>query len=324
MSNTHMTDCGAVLADSIIQTGYTGATRGGYVQDCPKTRYKIALRVGGNGWEALYDQGGDDCGISADNLTDIISIGAMDDGNTTDAERLVDGANELRAWAVRIRDIDRDNEALQECADYLIERADLTVVAGFRQWIKAGRCVCKGEHGLTIWVPVGGKKAVRIEEQGSNESETQEDGVSFVLGTVFDISQTRELTEADEVHGGRARNAARACEPCAAVQAASDKAQARSNAGWLPVPADHVSRHAIMPLPVDHGDVDAAPVGDDSKPEKGKQYSLCALSKTGSWKASEVVEVVESEDTFDPVEIEAEYAGKVAVGAVAGGQLQLL
>ena len=28
-----------------------------------------------------------------------------------------------------------------------------TIVGGFKQWLKAGRCVRKGEHGLSIWVP---------------------------------------------------------------------------------------------------------------------------------------------------------------------------
>jgi hypothetical protein len=35
----------------------------------------------------------------------------------------------------------------------------VSVVGGFRQWIKAGRCVRKGEHGLTIWIPLGAGKA---------------------------------------------------------------------------------------------------------------------------------------------------------------------
>lgn len=120
---TTATDCGSVIAASYIRTGHTGATVNGYIQDFPRTSYKIALRADGSGWEALYDQGGNDCGISSDNLMDIVSIGGMDDSNGTVAEMLVDGAAELDAWADRIRSIDSDSESLGETADYLRERA---------------------------------------------------------------------------------------------------------------------------------------------------------------------------------------------------------
>jgi hypothetical protein len=65
-----------------------------------------------------------------------------------------------------------------------------TIVGGYRQWQKAGRQVRKGEHGLTIWCPTGPKKT--DEESG----ETDTDAVRFILGTVFDISQTDELESA--------------------------------------------------------------------------------------------------------------------------------
>jgi len=120
---THATDCGNMIKASFIQLGSTGATVAGYVQDCPRTRYKIAIRADGSGWEALYDQGGDDCGISSDNLHDIISIGRMDDDCDTVAKALREGASELRLWAARIRAIDEHSEQLAECADYLDERA---------------------------------------------------------------------------------------------------------------------------------------------------------------------------------------------------------
>lgn len=120
---TYATDCGDMIRASYIQTGNTPATVGGYVQQGRGTAYKIALRATGSGWEALYDQGGDDCGISSDNLLDLISIGRMDDSNETVAAALREGARELRAWAERIRAIDTDSEPLAECADYLDARA---------------------------------------------------------------------------------------------------------------------------------------------------------------------------------------------------------
>lgn len=125
------TDCGPMIRASFINCGSTGATRDGYVQNCPKTQYKIALRADGAGWDALYDQGGGDCGISADNLNDIISIGRMDDSCNTVAEALREGASELRAWAGRVRSIDPDSAELAECADYLDDRAgDAEATAG--------------------------------------------------------------------------------------------------------------------------------------------------------------------------------------------------
>jgi hypothetical protein len=57
-----------------------------------------------------------------------------------------------------------------------------SMVGGFKQWIKAGRAVKKGEHGLGIWIPMVGK---------SEEDEAGE--LYFNMGTVFDISQTQEL-----------------------------------------------------------------------------------------------------------------------------------
>lgn len=64
-----------------------------------------------------------------------------------------------------------------------------TVVGGFRQWLKVGRCVRKGEHGISIWVPAGGRKAKK--EDGDTEyAEGAE--TFFIAGTVFDVSQTEE------------------------------------------------------------------------------------------------------------------------------------
>jgi N-terminal domain of anti-restriction factor ArdC len=63
-----------------------------------------------------------------------------------------------------------------------------TIVGGFRQWIKAGRCVVKGQHGCVIWVPIGTK-----DKEGEITERT-----GFVLGTVFDVSQTADLAQREE------------------------------------------------------------------------------------------------------------------------------
>ena len=61
-----------------------------------------------------------------------------------------------------------------------------TVVGGFRQWIKAGRGVRKGEHGYALWVPL--KREAPADGQDGDADETR-----FILGTVFDVSQTQEI-----------------------------------------------------------------------------------------------------------------------------------
>ena len=59
-----------------------------------------------------------------------------------------------------------------------------TVIGGFQQWRKAGRTVSKGQHGFTIWFPVG-------EKNQETDDITAPD--TFFTATVFDISQTEAL-----------------------------------------------------------------------------------------------------------------------------------
>lgn len=66
------------------------------------------------------------------------------------------------------------------------QRDDLTLVAGFKQWMKAGRAVRKGERSIGfIQVPIH-KKA----KEGENK---KSDRPYFKLVSVFDVSQTGEL-----------------------------------------------------------------------------------------------------------------------------------
>lgn len=73
-------------------------------------------------------------------------------------------------------------------------REDLTMVAGFRQWIDAGRVVRKGEHSIgCIMVPINVKDkdasgAVRKNANGEDKTE-----LHFRFVPVFDVSQTDEL-----------------------------------------------------------------------------------------------------------------------------------
>ncbi len=56
----------------------------------------------------------------------------------------------------------------------------VTIVGGYRQWLRAGRQVRKGEHGHIIWFPAG-----KRDQEGDIDEVT-----FYALTTVFDISQT--------------------------------------------------------------------------------------------------------------------------------------
>lgn len=68
------------------------------------------------------------------------------------------------------------------------ERDDLTLVAGFKQWIKAGRVVRKGEHSI-------GFINVPIRKKAKESDEDDKGSLYFRLVPVFDVSQTDELQE---------------------------------------------------------------------------------------------------------------------------------
>jgi hypothetical protein len=69
-----------------------------------------------------------------------------------------------------------------------------SVVGGFKQWLKHGRAVTKGQHGAAIWVPTGCRNdtAPRLDTQTAVPDATGQDR-RFVIGYVFDCSQTEEV-----------------------------------------------------------------------------------------------------------------------------------
>ena len=69
-----------------------------------------------------------------------------------------------------------------------------TILGGFRQWIKAGRAVRKGEHGAAIWCPIGHRQPTDNTDGGEVNADGERPG--FILGTVFDISQTDAIHDA--------------------------------------------------------------------------------------------------------------------------------
>lgn len=91
-----------------------------------------------------------------------------------------------------------EGHALSLCNSMLIalQNPSASVLGGFRQWIKHGRAVRKGEHGCMIWVPIG----VAPDNQGSsspspldNPGDAEAPETRFIIGTLFDISQTDEI-----------------------------------------------------------------------------------------------------------------------------------
>lgn len=77
-----------------------------------------------------------------------------------------------------------------------LQNPGASVLGGFRQWLKVGRAVRKGEHGCMIWIPSTRKVAA---PEGTAEPVNGEatDETRFFIGTLFDISQTQEVETGD-------------------------------------------------------------------------------------------------------------------------------
>ena len=83
-----------------------------------------------------------------------------------------------------------------------------SMVGGFHQWRAKGRKIKKGEHGLMIWIPTG-----RMDEAESTapsaqdcDGEAKDKRAGFIMGTVFDVSQTEPALDGPE-HYHRAADA---------------------------------------------------------------------------------------------------------------------
>ena len=107
------------------------------------------------------------------------TIGAM-----TDAERASLAAS-IMPTTVEGRPLSVHNACL-----IAVQYPTATLVGGFNQWIKAGRAVRKGEHGLMIWAPT------KPRETTTETSESDTEHRNFIMVTVFDVSQTDPLVAA--------------------------------------------------------------------------------------------------------------------------------
>ena len=81
--------------------------------------------------------------------------------------------------------------------DFHLRGIEPEPVAGFRVWLKLGRCVRKGEHGIRIAARVTTKKA----EPGAEGTEPQLDKrpVRFTTVSVFGLSQTDPLPGVEQL-----------------------------------------------------------------------------------------------------------------------------
>ena len=77
----------------------------------------------------------------------------------------------------------------------------LTDVDSFRGWIERGRCVRKGEQGLRIVAPKGTESTGDDSTEQADQGDGEDVRVRFRMVTVFDISQTEGIEDAEPVEG---------------------------------------------------------------------------------------------------------------------------
>ena len=96
-----------------------------------------------------------------------------------------------------------DGHVFSPCNQMLLamQCPSATIVGGFRQWREQGRTVRRGEHGQMIWVPItyGEKNGDDTPQPSEIDGEEKKTGTRFIVGTVFDVSQTEELGKESEV-----------------------------------------------------------------------------------------------------------------------------
>ncbi len=96
-----------------------------------------------------------------------------------------------------------DGHSLSLCNSMLIvlQCPTATVLGGFRQWLKHGRAVRKGEHALMIWIPTGAKAKPSDGAISAPDATTEtvaDSDKRFLIGSVFDIMQTCEIVSNNE------------------------------------------------------------------------------------------------------------------------------
>ena len=101
-----------------------------------------------------------------------------------------DGERERLASRIQAHSVEGATYSLHNQCMIAFQCPTATILGGFRQWKAHGRAVRKGEHGIGIWVPKFSKATDETGEKVEGDVE------GFLFGTVFDVSQTEELTAA--------------------------------------------------------------------------------------------------------------------------------
>ena len=85
--------------------------------------------------------------------------------------------------------------------DFHLRGIEPEPVAGFRTWLKLGRCVRKGEHGIRIAARVTPKKTDQSSDSQDEQTkeEREQRPVRFTAVVVFGLSQTDLLPDAEEL-----------------------------------------------------------------------------------------------------------------------------
>ena len=89
------------------------------------------------------------------------------------------------------------NNTLLIAHQAFIRGIEPTYVAGFRAWLSLGRCVRKGEKGLTIWAPMRVKARDGEDAASGGEGKGEKRKTIFRTTAVFDVSQTDPLPDAE-------------------------------------------------------------------------------------------------------------------------------
>jgi antirestriction protein ArdC len=117
----------------------------------------------------------------------------------------------LRTWLANLSD-EQKAELIQKLGIVTVEgrplsgrnqmilfaqNENVSVVAGYKQWQKAGKQVKKGETALIIFVPSVSKTKIEDSETKEGEAE-EEENINFYPANVFDVSQVEDIQTEEE------------------------------------------------------------------------------------------------------------------------------
>lgn len=123
---TFSTPVGNFVKESVVDLGTTPYVKDGYSKDYPKLHSIFARRVDDNGWDLLFENGGDWFGVYQDDNTTAQALGMIDDAITSKSEQLRNGAKSLRRYAEIAREETEleNQDSLKYLASYLEEKAE--------------------------------------------------------------------------------------------------------------------------------------------------------------------------------------------------------